>query len=185
MSIQGTVTRTTEVKPELINGSFKCKVCDTINRGVEQQFKFTEPVRCVNHAVCMNMSDWELMNGDSIFLDWQKIRVQEQSSDIPAGSMPRSVDVILRGDIVDTAKPGDKSIFTGTLVVVPDIVQMMKPGEKQQSSKFDNTRMQRNDAKTMDGVAGLGETGVKDLSYKMVFVACQVNTADARFGFSN
>jgi len=27
--------------------------------------------------------------------------VQEHSSDIPAGSMPRSVDVILRGDIVD------------------------------------------------------------------------------------
>ncbi len=44
------------------------------------------------------------------------------SSDIPAGSMPRSIDIILRGDIVDMAKPGDKSIFTGTLVVVPDVV---------------------------------------------------------------
>ena len=44
------------------------------------------------------------------------------SGDIPAGSMPRSIDIILRGDIVDTAKPGDRSIFTGTLVVVPDIV---------------------------------------------------------------
>lgn len=58
----------------------------------------------------------------SIFVDWQKVRVQEVSSDIPAGSMPRSIDVIMRGDIVDMAKPGDKSIFTGTLVVVPDIV---------------------------------------------------------------
>jgi DNA replication licensing factor MCM6 len=58
----------------------------------------------------------------SIFVDWQKIRVQEVSSDIPAGSMPRSIDIIMRGDIVDMAKPGDKSIFTGTLVVVPDIV---------------------------------------------------------------
>lgn len=44
--------------------------------------------------------------------------------------MPRSIDVIMRGDIVDSAKPGDKSIFSGTLVVVPDIVQLMKPGEK-------------------------------------------------------
>ena len=58
----------------------------------------------------------------SIFVDWQKVRMQEVSSDIPAGSMPRSIDVIMRGDIVDMAKPGDKSIFTGTLVVVPDIV---------------------------------------------------------------
>lgn len=66
----------------------------------------------------------------SIFVDWQKVRVQEVSGDIPAGSMPRSIDIIMRGDIVDTAKPGDRSIFTGTLVVVPDIVQLMKPGEK-------------------------------------------------------
>jgi DNA replication licensing factor MCM6 len=50
------------------------------------------------------------------------VRLQELSSDIPAGSMPRSIDVILRGDIVDEAKPGDRTVFTGTLVVVPDIV---------------------------------------------------------------
>lgn len=44
--------------------------------------------------------------------------------------MPRSIDVILRNEIVDAAKPGDKCIFTGTLVVVPDIVSLLKPGEK-------------------------------------------------------
>ena len=76
-------------------------------------------------------------------MDWQKVRLQELSSDIPAGSMPRSIDVILRGDMVDEAKPGDKSIFTGTLVVVPDIVQLMKPGEKHQSTNIDNNKMQR------------------------------------------
>jgi len=56
--------------------------------------------------------------------------MQEPSSDIPSGSMPRSVDVILRGDVVDKAKAGDRTVFTGSLVVVPDIVQLMKPGEK-------------------------------------------------------
>ena len=76
-------------------------------------------------------------------MDWQKVRLQELSTDIPAGSMPRSIDVILRGDTVDEAKPGDKTIFTGTLVVVPDIVQLMKPGEKHQSTNIDNNKMQR------------------------------------------
>jgi len=66
-------------------------------------------------------------------VDWQKIKIQEQSSDIPAGSMPRSLDVILRGEVVDLPKPGDKACFTGKLVVVPDIVQMLKPGERVQS----------------------------------------------------
>ena len=67
------------------------------------------------------------------------------SSDIPAGSMPRSIDIIMRGDIVDTAKPGDRSIFTGTLVVVPDIIQLLKPGQKTEASKMDMAKMARSD----------------------------------------
>ena len=100
MSIHGTVTRTTEVKPELIEATFKCLECQEITGKVEQQFKFTEPVRCSNEK-CQNRIKWELQNSDSQFIDWQKLRVQEHSGDIPAGSMPRSIDVILRGEIVD------------------------------------------------------------------------------------
>lgn len=129
MSIHGTVTRTTEVKPELILGTFKCQECGNITENIEQQFKYTEPIRCSNDN-CMNRTKWEVLNTDSTFTDWQKLRVQEHSGDIPAGSMPRSIDVILRGEIVDTAKPGDRTIFTGNLIVVPDIVQLLKPGEK-------------------------------------------------------
>ena len=118
-------------------------------------------------------------------VDWQKVRVQEYSSDIPAGSMPRSIDVILRGEIVDMTKPGDKAVFTGKLVVVPDIVQLMKAGEKYTSSNMDTGKMRRDVNKTMDGITGLKKIGVKDLSYKMVFIASSVNTGDTRFGFSN
>ena len=121
MSIHGTITRTTEVKPELLFGSFKCLECGSVAANIEQQFKFTEPVRCSNER-CENRTKWELINSDSVFIDWQKLRVQEHSGDIPAGSMPRSLDVIMRGEIVDHAKPGDRTIFTGNLVVVPDIV---------------------------------------------------------------
>lgn len=69
MSIHGTVTRTTEVKPELNIGSFKCLECSTIFQGMEQQFKYTEPVRCINDK-CMNKVRWELINSDSVFMDW-------------------------------------------------------------------------------------------------------------------
>ena len=36
MSVHGTVTRTTEVKPELIEGAFKCQECGEVTTGVEQ-----------------------------------------------------------------------------------------------------------------------------------------------------
>jgi DNA replication licensing factor MCM6 len=91
---------------------------------------------------------------ESVFQDWQKIRLQEHSSDIPPGSMPRSIDVILRGDMVEQAKPGDRTCFTGMLIVVPDIVQLGKPGEKVQST-HEVGKLHRNEGKTFDGIAGL------------------------------
>lgn len=45
--------------------------------------------------------------------------------------------------------------------------------------------MNREGGKPMDGVMGLKETGVKDLSYKMVFLANSVTTNDSRMGFDN
>ena len=42
MSISGTVTRTSEVRPELLFGSFTCEVCKALVHDIEQQFKYTE-----------------------------------------------------------------------------------------------------------------------------------------------
>jgi DNA replicative helicase MCM subunit Mcm2 (Cdc46/Mcm family) len=40
--------------------------------------------------------------------------------------MPRSVDVVLRHEAVERAKPGDKATFTGTLIVIPDISKLSR-----------------------------------------------------------
>ncbi|CAN0391450.1 unnamed protein product, partial [Discosporangium mesarthrocarpum] len=44
----------------------------------------------------------------SVFVDWQRLRVQENADEIPPGSMPRSLDVVIRGEVVEKAKAGDK-----------------------------------------------------------------------------
>lgn len=130
-SICGTTTRTSEVRPELVVGSFICQLCNSLVKGVEQQFRYTEPKICINPN-CKNRIKWELSGEDSIFADWQKLRVQENPTDIPPGSTPRSIDVILRNEMTEMCKPGDKCVFTGCLVVVPDIFSLSKPGEKVQ-----------------------------------------------------
>lgn len=122
-AFSGTVTRTSEVRPELLYGRFSCGECRAPSTLVEQQFKFTEPTKCRNPQ-CTNTRNWELDIAESRFADWQRVRVQENSSEIPAGSMPRSIDVILRNETVEKAKAGDKCIFTGTLIVVPDVSQL-------------------------------------------------------------
>lgn len=42
LSVSGTVTRTSEVRPELVFGAFVCQECKTLVKDVEQQFRFTE-----------------------------------------------------------------------------------------------------------------------------------------------
>ena len=69
MSIYGTVTRTTDAKPELILGTFLCAQCNNVVKNVEQQFKFTEPVRCSNEG-CGNKNKWNIINQESVFVDW-------------------------------------------------------------------------------------------------------------------
>ena len=65
-----------------------------------------QPVICVN-ATCNNKMRWALLRTESKFADWQRVRVQETSVEIPPGSLPRSLDVVLRHDIVEQARAGD------------------------------------------------------------------------------
>jgi DNA replication licensing factor MCM6 len=157
LSISGTVTRTTEVRPELMYGHFLCKSsdllldlivtsaesiaaindrrasfvgtlstlphmlpslratgkkCGAAHPAVEQQFQYTEPQICKNPQ-CKSVGDFQILMDKSVFVDWQRLRVQENADEIPPGSMPRCVDVICRNEVVETAKAGDKIIITG------------------------------------------------------------------------
>ncbi|KAG8687089.1 MCM DNA helicase complex subunit mcm6, partial [Ceratobasidium sp. 394] len=173
-AISGTVTRTSEVRPELLYGVFRCEACRAVAPEVEQQFKYTEPALCQN-PLCGNRDGWELSIPQSRFADWQRLRVQENAADIPTGSMPRSLDVILRAEQVERAKAGDRCVFTGTFVVVPDVAQLGLPGVRSEIARDSAT------SAGASGVTGLKSLGVRDLGYKTAFLACHVRDA-ARAG---
>lgn len=172
LSISGTVTRTSEVRPELYKASFTCDLCRAIVDNVEQAFKYMEPSFCPNPS-CENRAFWTLNVSRSKFLDWQKARVQENANDIPTGSMPRTLDVILRGECVERAKPGDRCKFTGTEIVVPNVSQLGLPGVKP-SSTLDTRGISRSSEGLNSGVGGLKALGVRDLTYSISFLACHV-----------
>jgi DNA replication licensing factor MCM6 len=172
LSISGTATRTSEVRPELSLATFSCENCRTVVSNVEQTFKYTEPTQCPN-MTCGNRQGWRLDIRQSTFVDWQKVRIQENSSEIPTGSMPRTMDVILRGEIVDRAKAGEKCIFTGALIVVPDVSQLGLPGVRPEASRDSRNAPRGGDAGGT-GVSGLKSLGVRDLTYRLAFLACMV-----------
>ncbi|KAK4761790.1 hypothetical protein SAY87_029674 [Trapa incisa] len=177
VSVTGVVTRTSEVRPELLFGTFKCLECMNVIKDVEQQFKYTEPSVCVS-PTCNNRGKWALLRHESRFADWQRVRMQETSKEIPPGSLPRSMDVILRHDIVEQARAGDTVIFTGTVVVIPDIMALASPGERVECSR---EASQKNPSSAgNEGLRGLRALGVRDLNYRLAFIANSVQISDGR-----
>ncbi|KAJ7070541.1 MCM-domain-containing protein [Mycena amicta] len=159
MSISGTVTRTSEVRPELLAGTFVCEICNGNVPDVEQQFKYTEPSLCPN-LTCGNRAAWKLQIENSKFTDWQRLQM------------------------VERAKAGDKCTFTGTFIVIPDVSQLGLPGGNQAQLQRDASR---GNGRAVTGgigggVTGLKSLGVRDLQYKTAFLACMVTDADARSG---
>jgi DNA replication licensing factor MCM6 len=178
-SLSGTVTRTSEVRPELLLGTFLCSKCGLVAPNVLQQFHYTRPVTCRNPR-CRNTSPLQFIldTRQSTFCDWQRLRVQENSDEIPPGGMPRTMDVYVRHEMVERAKAGDRCILTGSLVVIPDGSALARAGEAARKVSLGRGS---NDAASGGGggVRGLKSLGVKELTYRTAFVACTVLPMDA------
>lgn len=56
------------------------------------------------------------------------MRIQETQAELPRGSIPRSLEVILRAEAVEAAQAGDRCDFTGTLIVEPDVSALAVSG---------------------------------------------------------
>ncbi|KAL1132238.1 hypothetical protein AAG570_010195 [Ranatra chinensis] len=176
--ISGQVVRTHPVHPELVSGTFVCLDCQTVIKEVEQQFKFTQPAICRNSA-CNNRRRFMLDVDKSKFVDFQKVRIQETQAELPRGCIPRSVEVILRGEVVELIQAGDRYDFTGTLIVIPDVSVLSSAGAKAESSDHHGI----GDSNS-EGVRGLKALGVRDLHYKLSFLACSITPTNPRFGGS-
>jgi DNA replication licensing factor MCM6 len=175
-SIAGTVTRTSQVRPELLVGSFRCQKCGLLAQDVVQHYHYTRPALCRNPR-CQNKSPTQFILDllHCEFCDWQKLRVQENPHEIPPGSMPRSMDVIVRNEMVERAKAGDACVFTGSWVVIPDGSALARAGEAAQSSRNPKMSSGRDPlAAASGGVRGLQACGVRELTYRTCFVATTV-----------
>eukprot|EP00371_Babesia_bovis_P003511 XP_001612158.1 MCM2/3/5 family protein [Babesia bovis T2Bo] len=172
LTISGQVTRTSDVRPELIRGTFKCKACGSFIRDIRQNFRYTVPNKCSSNS-CMNTAEWELVMEHSIFCDWQKVRIQELAQESGMSSMPRSIDVILRHLTVDRLNAGDRVTISGSLIVLPDIPTLLKPGEMPR--KVSKQSMRRFESHLISqGLTGIHGVGTKDLNHKLSFLATQV-----------
>lgn len=68
VTVTATVTRVTDVRPELAEAVFECRVCGA-EVAEPQEFAYTEPTVCPNPD-CHNVTDWARINERSRFVDF-------------------------------------------------------------------------------------------------------------------
>ncbi|MBO3769933.1 MAG: minichromosome maintenance protein MCM [Thermoproteota archaeon] len=115
---EGVVVRASEIKSILLKGVFRCKNCGETYEEFQTGLVL-KPPRCGTCGTS-KLSDFDLLQDKSTFIDYQEIRVQEKPEDLPAGVMPHSISLRLTGDLTDRVRPGDRVQITGIVVATPD-----------------------------------------------------------------
>mmetsp|Transcript_65666 Transcript_65666/g.148159 ORF Transcript_65666/g.148159 Transcript_65666/m.148159 type:complete len:885 (-) Transcript_65666:177-2831(-) len=72
--------------------------------------KDLKPGSCIE---CQSKGPWRVDRQKTLYQNFQRITLQESPSSVEPGKMPRSKEVIITGDQVDTIRPGDELYLTG------------------------------------------------------------------------
>jgi replicative DNA helicase Mcm len=113
--VTGIIVRATSVQPFILKAAFTCSQCgETILLDQTDQFLKT-PRECPS---CSSRRGFELNPKESVFIDSQRIAIQERPEELPAGQLPRQINVEFKDDVVDVARPGDRVSITGVLNLI-------------------------------------------------------------------
>ena len=113
--VTGIIVRATSIQPFILKAAFTCGQCgETLLLDQTDQFLKT-PREC---STCGSRRGFELNDKESVFIDSQRFAIQERPEELPAGQLPRQINVELRDDIVDIARPGDRVSITGVLNLI-------------------------------------------------------------------
>nr|XP_031532220.1 DNA replication licensing factor MCM2 [Vicugna pacos] len=107
----GVVTSCTGVLPQLSMVKYSCSKCSfVLGPFCQSQSQEVKPGSCPE---CQSTGPFEVNMEETIYQNYQRIRIQESPGKVAAGRLPRSKDAILLADLVDSCKPGDEIELTG------------------------------------------------------------------------
>ena len=121
VNVRGIVTKCTAVRQKLTKIRQFCEATQTFSTRVYRDATTLKGAPTSFAIVSRDESGNKLTTeyGLSTYSDQQCITVQEMPEHAPSGQLPRSVDVVLEGDLVDMCKPGDRVDVVGVYKVIP------------------------------------------------------------------
>ena len=135
LSIQGLVRKATEVRPKVTDAMFRCLRCGTVLKEEQEGELFREPLECYgDQGGCKRSASatkFVLVGEESLYLDTQKIEIQEPPEELGGGEEPQRLSAWAEDDLAGLINPGARVLLNGVL----RISQRGRPGAK--STLFD------------------------------------------------
>ncbi|TLZ55494.1 MAG: minichromosome maintenance protein MCM [Methanobacteriota archaeon] len=135
IAVEGLVRKSTEVRPRVTDALFQCLRCGTIIKEPQDGQNFREPLECYEEqGGCKRSASatkFRLMTETSLYLDTQKLEIQESPEGLRGGAEPQRLTLYLEDDLTGRITPGERLIMNGVL----RSVQKGRPGAK--STLFD------------------------------------------------
>ena len=144
-SVSGMVLRASEVKPLAKELVFMCPEGHRTDVILDKDLKLTTPLQCSNPK-CTH-KDLGIEPKSSRFIDVQFVRLQELPEDLPPGQLPHYLDVTVKQDLVDNARPGDRIVLTGII----RIEQERMSGVSKNESPLYRLRLDGNNVEFLGG----------------------------------
>ena len=144
-SVSGMVLRASEVKPLAKELVFMCPEGHRTDVILDKDLKLSTPLQCSNPK-CTH-KELGIEPKSSRFIDVQFVRLQELPEDLPPGQLPHYLDVTVKQDLVDNARPGDRIVLTGII----RIEQERMSGVSKNESPLYRLRLDGNNVEFLGG----------------------------------
>jgi replicative DNA helicase Mcm len=116
--VNGIIVRASSTTSLLMRAAFRCSNCGEMSYAIQGGQMLRTPARCES---CGKKVGFDLVTEESTFIDTQHITIQERPEELPPGQLPRSVSIEIRGDLVDVARPGDRTSIVGIVRANPRV----------------------------------------------------------------
>ena len=123
LSLEGTVRRASEIRPEIVAVDWKCLECDSVLRYPVKGTFVSKPFRCTNEVDGKPCESKKFVEADKVMIDTRWITIEEPF-ELTEGETPSQLNVWLTEDLVSQdgrrmTDPGNRLKITGVLREVP------------------------------------------------------------------
>jgi len=144
-SVSGMVVRSSEVKPLAKEVTYMCLDKHKSKFTLLDGMSLNTSVKCQTPN-CKHTS-LAIIPKASRFIDFQILRLQELPEDLPPGQLPHYVNVSIKQDLVDYARPGDRIVLTGIVRIEQERIS----GVSKSESALYRLRMDGNNVEFIGG----------------------------------